>query len=121
MDKALLPIFSITWETATKNETFLPEFVNGKIKYEWDSVNKCYTEVPKSVVITAFFYPLKRSKIEISLPANAIAQKTLEDLNARAENDEDISLVFENFKLGLKAGFNGEIQLVCTADSVKVN
>lgn len=121
MDKSLLQIFSISWETATKNETFLPEFVSGKIKFEWDSVEKKYTDTPKSVVITAFFYALKRSKIDVLLPATAISEKTLEDLNKKAEEDADITLVFENFKISLKAGFNGDVLLVCTADGVTVN
>ncbi len=121
MDKTILPIFSISWETATKNETFLPEFVSGKIKYEWSSVEKKYTENPKCVIITAFFYALKKSKIEVTLPANAISQKKIEELNTCAENDEDVNLIFENFKIGLKTGFNGEVQLVCKADGVTIN
>lgn len=117
-DKALLPIFTIDWDKATKNGDFLPEFVSGTIKYEWDNVEKKYTEKEKCVIINTFWYSLKKNRIDIILPANSVSQSTLDDLNKRAENGEDISLIFKNFKLGLKAGFNNEIQIVATADSV---
>lgn len=118
VDKSLLPIFSIDWDKATQNATFLPEFVSGVIKFEWDSVEKRYTETPKCIIITAFFYGLKKSKIDIMLPANAVSQSTLDDWNRKSENDDDITLVFKNFVMGLKCGFNGEVQIVATADSV---
>lgn len=118
MDKSMLALFSISWETATRNGDYLPEYASGTIKYEWDSVEKRYTETPKCVIITAFFYGLKKSKIDILLPANSVNQSTLDDWNRKSENDDDITIVFKNFVMGLKSGFNNEIQIVATADSV---
>lgn len=121
IEKSLLSIFSLDWEKATKNGDFLPEFVSGAVKYEWDASEKKYTDTPKCVVITAFFYALKKSKIDIVLPANSISQSTLKTWNEKVEADTDISLFFENLNIGLKTGFGGEIQIIATADSVKQN
>lgn len=118
IDKSLLPLFSIDWDTATKHGDYQPEFVSGVTRYTWDNVEKKYTETPKCVIITAFFYGLKKSKIDIMLPANAVSQATLDDWNQRVENEDDITLVFKNFVMGLKCGFNGEIQIFATADGV---
>lgn len=120
VDKALLSLFSVSWETATKNEDFLPEFVNGSIKFEWDNVEKKYTDKEKCIVVNTFWYGLKKSKFDVVLPANSVTQSTLEDLNQRADKGEDISIIFKNFSLALKVGYNGEIQIVATADNMAI-
>lgn len=120
VDKNILPIFQIDFAKATNSGDFLPEYVSGVVKFEWDNVNKCFTDAPKAVVITAFFYALKKSKIDIFLPPDAMSEKRLAELNAKADADEDISLNFEGLKIGLKSGFGGEIQIIATADSVAI-
>lgn len=118
--KDILSLFQINSERATKDGSFLPEYVSGTIKYEWDGGNKCYTDVPKSIVITVFFYALRKSKIDVVLPPNALTEKEIETLNSKADADEDISLDFKGLKIGLKSGFNGEIQIYATADGVEI-
>ncbi|MDE6852596.1 MAG: hypothetical protein K2J67_08945 [Lachnospiraceae bacterium] len=120
ISKDILSLFQIDSEKASKGGSFLPEYVSATIKYEWDGVNKCYTDVPKSIVITAFFYALRKSKIDIVLPPNALTEKEIETLNSKADADEDISLDFKGLKIGLKLGFNGEIQIYATADGVEI-
>lgn len=62
-DKSLLDLFEIDNAKATRNGDFLPEYVSGKIKYEWDGVNKCYTDRPRAIVLSAFFYALRKSRL----------------------------------------------------------
>lgn len=120
IDKAILGLFLIDNEKATKSGSFLPEYVTGTVKYEWDGVNKCYTDVPKSIIIVAFSYALKKSKINVALPPNALTEKEIETLNAKADADEDISLDFKGLKIGLRFGYNGEIQIYAAADDVEI-
>lgn len=120
VDKNLLSLFQIDNERATKGGSFLPEYVSGTVKYEWDSVEKTYSDIPKCVVITSFFYILRKSKLNVTLPPKALTEKQIEELNAKADEDEDISLNFTNLKIGLKSGYNGEVNLYATADSVEI-
>lgn len=120
IQKDILSLFQIDDEKATKGGNFLPKYVTATVKYEWDSIEKKYTETPKSVVITTFFYALKKSKIDVVLPPKALTEKEIETLNAKADEDDDISLNFTNLKIGLKAGYGGEIQIVATADNVEI-
>lgn len=120
IEKNLLELFQIDSARASKDGSFLPEYVSGVRRLTWDSVNKCYTDVPKSIVITAFFYALRKSKIDVVLPPNTMTEKEIEELNAKVDADEDISLDFKGLKIGLKAGFNGEVNLYATADAVEI-
>ncbi len=47
-----------------------------------------------------------------------MSEKEVAELNSQAESGKDISLDFENLKIGLKFGFNNELQIVATADSL---
>lgn len=120
MDVNLLNLFVIDNARATRNGDFPPEFVSGRQKFEWDTVNKCSTDIVKSISLEVFFYALRKSKISVSLPPNALSEKQLDDLNSQAENGKDITLDFENLKIGLKQGFGGSIDIYATADAVTV-
>ena len=118
MDRQLLDLFSITNEKATRNGDFLPEYVFGKIKKKWNTEEKKYSDEPECIPLETFFYALRKSKITVSLPADALSEKEVAELNSQAESGKDISLDFENLKIGLKFGFNNELQIVATADSL---
>lgn len=120
IDKNLLSLFEIDNAKATRGGDFAPEYVTGNVKFEWDGVEKKYTDTPKSVVLTCFFYALRKSKINIILPPDALSEKKIEELNQKADADEDISLDFKNLKIGLRLGYGGEISLVATADAVEI-
>lgn len=120
IEKNLLELFQIDSARATKDGDYPPEWVYGTLKYVWDGVNKCYTDVPKWILITAWFSALRKSKIEVILPPNALSEKQIEELNAKADADNDIALDFKGLKIGLKAGYSGDIQISATADSVEI-
>lgn len=120
IEKNILSLFQIDYEKATKGGSFLPEYVNAVTKLTWDSTNKCYIDVPTKIIVTAFFYALRKSKLDVILPPNALSEKQIEELNAKADADEDISLDFKGLKIGLKSGYNGDITITATADSVEI-
>lgn len=120
IEKNLLQLFQIDSTRATGEGDYLAEWVSGVKKLSWDSVSKCYTDVPKAIVITAFFYALRKSKIDVVLPPNALSEQQIEELNAKADAGEDISLDFKGLKIGLKSGYNGDISITATADSVEI-
>lgn len=117
-DKTLLDLFQVDSAKATRNGDFLPEIVKVTVKKEWDSAQKCYTDTVKSIVVTSYFYALKKSKIDVVLPANILSEKEVDELNAKTDADEDIMIDFKNLKIGLKIGFNGELQIAATAEDM---
>lgn len=119
-DKSLLPIFTIGWNEATRNSDFPPEFVSGKIKKKWNADEKKYSDEPECVQLESFFYALRKSKIVVTLPPDALSEKEVAELNLQADGGKDISLNFENLKIGLRFVYGNELQIVATADSLSL-
>lgn len=121
IEKNLLELFQIDSARATKNGDFLAEYVSGLKRYTWDSVNKCYImDKPRATILTAWFCAIRKSKLAIVLPPDALTEKEIEELNAKADAGEDISLDFKGLKIGLKSGYNGDITITATTDSVEI-
>lgn len=119
VDKNILSLFTISEATATREGTSLPEVVDITVKYVWDDVNKGYTKEIKSIVIDTFFYALKKSRLEITLPPNALSARDIKEWQTRIEDEAIITVSFENLKIGLKQGFNREVMVTATADGVR--
>lgn len=115
-----LSLFTIDFAKATRNGDFLPEYVFAKIKKKWNADEKKYSDEPECVQLETFFYALRKSKIVVTLPPDALSEKEVAELNAKANADEDISLNFENLKIGLRFVYNSDLQIVATATSVEV-
>jgi len=112
--------FTIDFAKATKNGDFPPEYVYGKIKKKWNADEKKYSDEVECIFLETFFYALKKSKISIILPPDALSEQKIHELNELAEAGKDISLDFANLKIGLKSGFNGTVDIRATADAVTV-
>lgn len=115
-----LSLFTIDFAKATKNGDFPPEFVAGKVKKKWNAEEKKYSDEPECVQLETFFYALRKSKIIVTLPPDALSEKEVAELNLQADGGKDISLNFENLKIGLRFVYNNDLQIVATATSVEV-